>query len=96
MRKSITRTLITSTIYGYELIVENGSPISKTLEPVKVVGKVNMIGALKELKSEYGKDKALSVAKIETNEAIYEISVKDFIENAKVVSAKNNEKVGME
>lgn len=85
MRKTITRTMATSTIHGFSLTVENGQPKTECLDPVTVMGKANDKEALRALKDKYGKDATVTVAKIEVAEDTYEISVDDFMKHAKKV-----------
>lgn len=82
MRKSITRTMATSTIHSVMLTMENDQPKVEKLEPVVVTGKATEETALKTLKSIHGKNAPVSVTKIETSEDVYEISVEDFLKYA--------------
>ena len=82
MRKTLVRTISTSTISAFKLSMVDGQPTIENLEPVTVLGKVNPEQALKALKAEYGKNSAVQVGKIEVNEDTYEISVEDFVKYA--------------
>ena len=89
MRKTIVRTMSTSTIYAYMLEVVDGKPVAKDLEPLTVMGSATEKDALKVLKDKYGKDNAITVGKIEVTENTYEISVDDFVKYAKKVEKTN-------
>lgn len=85
MRNTITRRLVESKIYGYSIEMENGEPTVQKVEPIVVYGKVSKDKATIELKKVYGKDKALTVSKIEETEKQYVITVEDFVAHAKEV-----------
>lgn len=85
MRKTIVRTMATSTIHAFKLTVENGQPKIENLEPLVVMGKANEKEALKALKDKYGKNAPLTIANIHVQEDTYEISVDDFVKYAKKV-----------
>lgn len=91
MRKSIIRTITTSTIKGVRLSVVDGKPAVETLDDVRVIGKVNDREAVKALKDEYGKDANVSVIGVEYSENTYEISVADFLAHAKIVDKEKEE-----
>lgn len=93
MRKTITRTMVTSTIVGCTIEMVDGKPRTEMLEPVTVMGKANEKDAMKALREKFGKDKPLAVCTIDVAEDTYEISVDDFIKHAKKVEPKENEKV---
>ena len=82
MRKSIVRSLATSKIHAYKLTVKDGAPEVVNLPIIPVTGKVTEKDALKAVTKEYGKDSAVTIGKIETEEEMYEISVEDFIKYA--------------
>lgn len=82
MRNTITRKLIESKIYGYSIEIENGEPIVNRVEPIIVYGKISKDAAAKELKKIYGKNKAITVSKIEETEKQYTITVEDFVAHA--------------
>lgn len=85
MRKTIVRTMATSTINAFTLEMEKGKPVAKALDPITVMGKANEKDALKALKDKYGKNVAVTVGEIKVDEATYEISVDDFMKYAKRV-----------
>lgn len=85
MRNTITRKLVESKIYGYSIELENGEPTVHKLEPIVVYGKVSKEKATTELKKAYGKDRAITVSKVEETEKQFEITVEDFVAHAKVV-----------
>lgn len=85
MRDTITRTLCTSTVHGCRLTMKDGSPVVEELEPLTVNGKASKKEAEKALRKAYGKDAALTVVSIDVEEALYEITVADFLAHAKKV-----------
>ena len=82
MRKTIVRTMSTSTINAFKLTVENGQPKVENLEPLTVMGKATDKEALKALKDKYGKNAPVTIASIDVQEETYEISVDDFMKYA--------------
>lgn len=91
MRKTIVRTMATSTIKAYTVTIENGMPVTKALEPITIMGKAKEKDALKAVKEQYGKDIAVTIGEIQIEEATYEISVDDFMKHAKKVEAETAE-----
>lgn len=91
MRKTIVRTITTSTIKGVRLAVKEGRPTVENLPDVSVIGKVTEKEAIKALKDEFGKDENVSVVSVVFDTNTYEISVKDFLEHAKIVTDKPEE-----
>lgn len=91
MRKTICRTMATSTIQAFKLTIENGQPKVENLEPLVVMGKATEKEALKALKEKYGKNAPITIASIEVQEDTYEISVEDFVKHAKKVDKKTVE-----
>ena len=89
MRKTITRTIATSTIKAFKLSMVNGQPVVENLDPVIIAGKAKEKEALKALKEKYGDLKGVTIGEIETSEATYEISVEDFIKNAKKIDSES-------
>ena len=85
MRKTIVRTMTTSTVNAFLTKVENGKPVIDELEPITVMGKCSEKEALKTLREKYGKTSAITISEITLNEETYEISVADFIKYAKKV-----------
>lgn len=85
MRKTIVRTMPTSTIHAYMLEVVDGKPVAKNLEPLTVMGNATEKAALKELKNVYGKENAITIGSITVEENTYEISVTDFVKYAKKI-----------
>lgn len=90
MRKTICRTMATSTINAFQLEVVNGKPEAKALEPITVTGKAKEKDALKALKDKYGTVQGITIGSIEVSEDTYEISVEDFLKYATKV-AKDSE-----
>lgn len=93
MRNTITRTLATSEITGYTLEIVDGKPQVKELEKITIAGKAKEKDALKALKKVYGDVKGLTVGSIETSEAVYEISVEDFVKYATKKDSEPSEEV---
>ena len=85
MRKTIVRTMATSTIHAFGLTMEGNIPKVETLDPITVMGKANEKEALKAVKEKYGKDKSITIGSIEVQEDTYEISVEDFVKHAKKI-----------
>lgn len=79
MRNTITRRLVESKIYGYSIELVNGEPTVQKLDPITVYGKIGKEKATVELKKVYGKDKAITVSKIEETEKQFTIKVEDFV-----------------
>lgn len=86
MRKTIVRTMATSTINAFKLSIKGGKPEIENLEPLTVMGKATDKEALKALKDKYGKDAPVQVASIDVQEDTYEISVDDFVKYATKVT----------
>lgn len=82
MRKTIVRTMSTSTINAFMLDVVNGKPEVKNLEPLTVMGRVTEKDAIKALRDVHGKNAPVTVANIDVKEDTYEISVEDFLKYA--------------
>lgn len=86
MRKTIVRTMATSTINAFKLTIENGQPKVENLEPLTVMGKATEKEGVKALKEKYGKNAPVTIASIDITEDTYEISVEDFLKYAKKVT----------
>lgn len=84
MRKTICRTMATSTIKAFTLEMVDGLPVAKALDPVVVMGKAKEKDALKAVKDAHGVT-AVTIGEIQIEEATYEISVDDFMKYAKKV-----------
>ena len=56
MRKTITRTMATSTIHAFMLEIVDGQPKTTKLEPLIVMGKATEKESIKALKEKYGKN----------------------------------------
>mgnify|MGYP003518929923 CR=1 FL=1 len=82
MRKTIVRSMTTSTVKGFKLEVIDGQATTKEVS-LSVAGKLKDNEALKALKGEFGE--GVQVSSIEHSEATYEISVDDFMKYAKKV-----------
>lgn len=95
MRKTIVRTMATSTINAFSLTMVDGQPKVENLEPITVMGKATEKEGLKALKEKYGKNCPITIGSIDVKEDTYEISVDDFIKYAtkvdKSAKAENDE-----
>lgn len=91
MRNTITRTMATSTIHAYRLIMKDGKPEVESLAPLTIGGKATVKEAEKALRKEYGKEVPFTVSKIDVEESLYEISVEDFMKYAKKVEKADSE-----
>ena len=90
MRTTITRKMVVNTICGYTVELDSeGNASAKALNKISLYGNITKEQAKKELVKVYG-DNAM-VAKIETAEKVFEISVEDFIKNAKEVVKESSE-----
>ena len=96
MRKTITRTMHTSTITACKLTMVDGAPTVETLEPVVVMGKATEKEGMKALKDKYGKDSAITITSINVTEDTYEISVEDFVKYATKVQKVTDGSEGSE
>lgn len=90
MRKTIVRTMATSTITAYTVEMVNGAPVAKALDPIVIMGKAKEKDALKAVKEKHG-TVAVTIGEIKVEEATYEISVDDFMKYATKVD-DNTEK----
>lgn len=86
MRKTIVRTMATSTINAFKLEIVDGKPEAKALEPVTIMGKAKEKDALKALKETLGSVNGVTIGSIEVSEDTYEISVDDFLKYATKVT----------
>lgn len=95
MRKTICRTMATSTINAFTLEMVDGKPTVKNLPTITVMGKATEKDALKALREIHGKNKSITVGSIEVTEDTYEISVDDFIKCATKIEkgSEGSEKV---
>jgi hypothetical protein len=80
MRKTIVRTITASTIESANVTFEKGKPVVKANEPLTVNGIIKEDKALKEVRKAYGE--LAQVTSINSVDAMYEISVEDFIKYA--------------
>lgn len=90
MRRSICRTMATSTINAYTVEIVDGQPVAKALDPVVIAGKAKEKDALKAIKDAHGVT-AVTIGEIKIDEATYEISVEDFMKYAKKVEKTEEE-----
>ena len=91
MRNTITRTLATSEIHAYRLVMKEGKPEVETLPVMTVGGKVTEREAERVLRKQYGQNAPFTVSKIDVREDVYEISVEDFMKYAKKVEKTDEE-----
>lgn len=82
MRSNITRTITESTIKACKIGFENGNPVAIDLDPIKVYGEVDEAKAVKMVKKMHGKEEAVHIREIVTEDVFYEISLDDFIAHA--------------
>lgn len=90
MRKTICRTMATSTIKAFTIEMKDGAPVAKALDPITVMGKAKEKDALKAIKDAYNTN-AVTIGEIQIEEATYEISVDDFMKYAKKVDKAETE-----
>lgn len=90
IRTKITRTLQTTKIKGYKISMVDGKPVIEDLEEIAVCGMLTDDEALKQLGKVYGK--SATVGNITYDEAVYEISVEDFLKYATKIDPKKEEK----
>ena len=91
MRSTITRTLVQNTIRVARVEFDGETPKATPLDPVVVYGNIDAEDAKKAVTKVYGKDNAIVVRKIETEEKHFQITVSDFIKYAKVVDKNSDE-----
>ena len=89
MRKSICRTMATSTITAHRLSIVDGKPVVETLDPDVVMGKAKEKDALKAVKEAHGDLTGVTIGQIDVAEDTYEISVDDFVKYATKVTNKS-------
>lgn len=95
MRNTITRTMATSEIHAFRLVMKEGKPEVEELPVMIIMGKATHKDAEKALRAEYGKNCAVTIKEIVVSENLYEISVDDFMKYAKKIdkasaSTENN------
>ena len=88
MRTTITRRIAQTTIHPVKVTFENGVPTTAPLEPIVAFGEITPEQAKRIVTKKHGKDGNVVVAKTETAEKQYEISVDDFVKYAKIVDEK--------
>lgn len=88
MRNTITRTMATSVVHAFRMVVKEGKPEVETLPPMTIGGKASKEDAEKALRKKYGKSVPVVVSKIDIQEDLYEISVENFMKYAKKVEKK--------
>lgn len=83
MRKSIVRTITATTIESANVKFEKGVPVVVANSPIVVNGVIAEDKATKEVRKAYGAN--AQVTELKQVDAVYEISVEDFIKYAKKV-----------
>lgn len=86
MRKTIVRTITLSTIESANVVLEKGLPVITENPALYVNGIIQSDKALKEVRKVYGEN--AQVTDIKSTDAVYEISVEDFLKYAKKVVAE--------
>ncbi len=86
MRKTICRTMATSTITAHRLSIVDGKPVVETLDPIVIMGKAKKKDALKAVKDAHGDLTGVTIGQIDVAEETYEISVEDFLKHATKVT----------
>lgn len=89
MRKTIVRTITATTIESAKITFEKGKPVCTVNAPIIVNGVIAEDKALKEVRKTYGETS--QVTNIVSVDAVYEISVEDFIKYATKVEAEPKE-----
>lgn len=89
MRKTIVRTITTTTIKSANVTIEKGKPVVKENAPITLNGVVAEDKALKEVRKAYGAN--ATVSEIVSVDDVYEISVEDFIKHSKKIVAPTDE-----
>ncbi len=88
MRKTIARTIKSSTVYGYKItVVENEEPKITELDPVTVIGVVTQKEGMRLLKSANPDAELVTVSKVDVTEDTYKISLDDFIKYGRKVNS---------
>lgn len=82
MRDKITRTMATSEIHACRLVMKGGQPEVEELPVLVIMGKATEKDAEKALRKTYGKNASVVVRDVKVSEAVYEISVDDFVKYA--------------
>ena len=82
MRNTITRTITVNKIHVAEIGFKDGQIVAINLPPLETFGNITPEQANKIARKKYGKNANIAVAKIETIDQLYEISVDDFIKYA--------------
>ncbi len=86
MRKTIVRTITTTTIKSANVVFEKGVPVAKENPVIVLNGTIEGDKVLKEVRKTYGDYAQVIDTKEDSN--TYEISVEDFIKYAKIVEPK--------
>lgn len=85
MRNTIIRTMATSEIHAFRLVMVDGVPQVEELPVFTANGKLTHKDAERALRREYGKTAPITIKEVKVSENTYEISVEDFLKYAKKV-----------
>ena len=85
MRTTITRTITVNKIHVAEITFKDGQLVAVELSTLEAYGNITQEQANKIARKKYGKNSNIAVAKIETIDQLYAITIDDFIKYAKPV-----------
>ena len=88
MRKTIIRTITSTTITSTKIHFEKGVPLLSENPIVVFNGSITPEKALKEIRKEFGETS--TVVDITELKNVYEISVEDFLKYGKIVEVKED------
>lgn len=91
MRKHITRTLTRATITAYTVKMVDGVPAAEALPTVTAWGNVTEDEAVKAVKAVHGKNIAVTIGAIQTEDVTYKIDIDTFVANAEIVEKSEDE-----
>lgn len=91
IRKHITRTLTRSDITAYTVKMVDGTPTAEALPTVTAWGNLTEDEAIKAVKAAHGKNIAVTVGEIKTEDVIYKIDIDKFVANAEIVDKTEDE-----
>lgn len=90
--KTITRTIPTSQIYASIVEFADGEVKATDLSVIEVVGEeVKKDAAMKIVSKKYGKDYTYIIRSVEVQQDVYEITLDDFLKNAKKLPEKTSD-----
>lgn len=91
MRKHITRTLTRATITAYTVKMVDGVPTAEVLPTVVAWGNLTEDEAVKAVKAAHGKNIAITIGEIATEDVTYKIDIDTFVANAEIVEKSEDE-----